>query len=107
MASQGEVKLLKEILAVAIKVNSQPYYNVWVDFSGHVNGFEVRVSEKYEKGGKDVKGWNTGDRNVYLSTGYELGYRESIEDVITYKIEKLSEVKADLSKLLAKGKAKR
>lgn len=106
MASQKEITLCRQILELAIKVNAQGNYSVWADFSGHVNLLEVRVSENYDKGRADIAGWGCGDRGVYLSTGYELGWGEKLEDVIAYKLEKLDELKRDLSRFLARKGAK-
>lgn len=104
MASQEEVKLCQQILALAIKVNAQGKYSVWVDFSGHVHQLEVRVTTHWDLGNADIEGWRSGDRGVYLSTDQKPGWLESMQDVIDDKVEQLRALNADLSKFLSKRK---
>lgn len=101
MASPKEIDLVCDIQRAAIQVNMQGKYHAWVDYSGHVQGFEVRVGNASDQSYADLlDGWNCHDRNVYLSTGYELGYGEKMKDVIEYKVELLEKLKAELIGLL-------
>jgi len=100
MASPREIELVGEIHRLAIRVNMQRKYSVWSEFQGHVDAFEVRVSPPWEAQIKDLDGWGCGDRNVYLSTDYKLGYREKMKDVIADKVDQLEKLKADLAKFL-------
>lgn len=100
MASPREIELVGEIQRLAVRVNMQRKFCVWSEFHGHVDAFEVRISPPWESHIKDLDGWGCGDRNVYLSTDYKLGYREKMKDVIADKIEQLEKLKADLMKFL-------
>jgi len=96
MASGKEIELVAEIQRIAIRVNMQRKYNVWSEFHGHVDAFEVRITPPWTADVKGIDGWGCSDRNVYLSTGYELGYGEKMTDVIADKVGQLEELKADL-----------
>lgn len=96
MASPKEIELVSEIQRLAIRVNMQRKYNVWSEFHGHVDAFEVRITPPWSADVKEVDGWGCSDRNVYLSTGYELGYGEKMKDVIADKVKQLEKLKADL-----------
>lgn len=96
MASGKEIELVAEIQRIAIRVNMQRKYSVWSEFHGHVDAFEVRISPPWTVDVKDLDGWGCSDRNVYLSTDYELGYGEKMKDVIADKIQQLENLKADL-----------
>ena len=96
MASTKEIELVGEIQRIAIRVNMQRKYNVWSEFHGHVDAFEVRITPPWSADVKYVEGWGCSDRNVYLSTGYELGYGEKMKDVIADKVKQLEKLKADL-----------
>ncbi len=105
MATEKEIMLCQEILGLSIAINMTSRHNVWVDFSGHVKSIEVRITDgKWENKTPDtpyLAGWglsfDENDHRVYLSTDYELGYGESMEDVIAYKVEKLEKIKSGLS----------
>jgi hypothetical protein len=103
MATQKEIKLCQEITALAIRINAQSSFSVWAEFSGHVNGFEVRVTEKWKSGVNDIEGWGCSDRTVYLSSDREPSFFESIEDIAANKVAELQELKADLSKFLGRS----
>lgn len=96
MATSKEIELVGEIQRIAIRVNMQRKYNVWSEFHGHVDAFEVRISPPWTEDSKILDGWNCGDRNVYLSTDYRLGYGEKMKDVIADKVAQLEKLKADL-----------
>lgn len=96
MATSKEIELVGEIQRIAIRVNMQRKYNVWSEFHGHVDAFEVRISPPWAANIKDVEGWGCGDRNVYLSTDYKPGYGEKMKDVIADKVGQLEKLKADL-----------
>lgn len=102
MATQKEIQLCQEILGVAIQLNATRKYNVWVDFSGHVNWLEVRIQNApYFPNVECIEGWDSCDRHVYLSNEYKPDAGEDMEAVIAYKLEKLQAVKDDLLKLLS------
>lgn len=103
MATQKEIKLCKEITALAIRINAQSSYSVWAEFHGHVNGFEVRITEKWKSGSNDIEGWGCSDRCVYLSSDREPSFFESIEEIAASKVAELENLKADLSKFLGKS----
>jgi hypothetical protein len=102
MATQKEIKLCQEITGLSIRINMQSSYSVWAEFHGHVNGFEVRITEKWDSGKNDIEGWGCSDRTVYLSSGYEPSFFESREDVAARKIAELEALKKDLSKFLGR-----
>lgn len=99
MASPKEIELVGEIQRLAIRINMQGKYHTFVHYSGHVQGIGVDVERApYPSGSLD--GWSCNDRNIYLSTNYQLGWGEKLKDVIAYKVELLEKLKADLGKLL-------
>lgn len=103
MATQKEIKLCQEITGLAIRINAQSSYSVWAEFHGHVNGFEVRITEKWEKGRDDIEGWGSADRLVYLSSGCEPSFFESADDLAEAKVIELEKIKSDLSKFLVRS----
>lgn len=100
MASAREIELVGEIQRLAIRVNMQRKFSVWSEFHGHVDAFEVRVSLPWKLHVSELDGWNCGDRNIYLSTGYKTSHGEKMKDVIADKIEQLEKLKFDLAKFL-------
>lgn len=102
MATQKEIKLCQEITGLAIRINAQSSYSVWAEFHGHVNGFEVRITEKWVSGINEIDGWGSFDRQVYLSSGCEPSFFESAEDIAATKVAELEKLKADLSKFLVR-----
>lgn len=99
MASTKEIELVGEIQRLAIRINMQGKYHTFVNYSGHVQGIDVMVERApYPSGHLD--GWACNDRNIYLSTNYQLGWGEKMKDVIAHKVELLEELKTDLSALL-------
>lgn len=96
MATYKEIELVGEIQQIAIRVNMQRKYNVWSEFHGHVDAFEVRISPPWTLGIESVDGWGCNDRNVYLSTGHKPGYGEKMKDVIADKVDQLEKLKTDL-----------
>lgn len=100
MASEKEIQLVCEIQRIAIQVNMQGKYNTWAEYHGHVNSFDVRASLPWHADVEPLEGWGCHEKNVYLSTGYELGYGEEMADVIEDKVERLEKLKADVLSLL-------
>lgn len=104
MASKKEIYLIQKIMELSIKINMQSRYNVWCEFHGHVNSIDVLVTGKYDKGSEPVDGWD--NVTIYLSTGVEPMWRETMERVIEEKVERLEGLRHGLSKFLSKGKSK-
>lgn len=100
MATKKEIELCQEILALAITVNSQGKYSVWVDYSGHVHSIEVCVSPLWSEGVKDLEGWACNDRCIYLSTGYRPSSRERKDNAIHDITRQLGKIKADLAAMI-------
>lgn len=101
MASAKEIELVGEIQRLCIRINMQGKYAVFSEYSGHVQLFGVHmVHAPWSSTSPDVDGWTSNDRNIYLSTGYTLGYGEKMKGVIADKIKQLEKLKADLAKFL-------
>lgn len=100
MATEREIELVCDIQRLAIRVNMQRKFNIWTDFSGHVNSFEVTISPPWVAGVNTIGGWGSGDKNVYLSTDYKISTGENIKDVIEDKVSQLAIIKEELIKFL-------
>lgn len=101
MASPKEIELVGEIQRAVVRVNMQGKYNIFCSYSGHVQLIEVHAYHTpWSPESLYVEGWDHCEHNVYLSTGYVLGYGEKMPDVIEYKVELLEKLKADLIELL-------
>lgn len=101
MASPKEIDLVCDIQRICIQVNMQGKYHAFLQYSGHVQLVNVYMYKApYLQNQAMLKGWTTSEHNVYLSTGYEVGFGEEIEDVIAYKVDQLEKLKADLAKFL-------
>ena len=94
MATSKEIELVGEIQRIAVRVNMQGKYHVFIEFSGHVNA--VYVYLKDAKTGKHIDAFAEHDQHVYLSTSYIAGIGEKMRDVIADKVAQLEKLKADL-----------
>lgn len=92
MATSKEIELVGEIQRVAVRVNTQGKYHVFVEFSGHVHALYVYL--KHAESGKNVDEFAEFDQHVYLSTEYKLSRGEGMKDVIACKVEQLEKLKA-------------
>jgi len=83
-------ELVKELFALAIKVNRETEKGVWAEYVGHVDGFEIRIAE-----GKNVPYYNNieYDSICYMDNEYE---KEAMQE--------LAEMKNVLCGLLKEGK---
>lgn len=106
MATEAEVNLCQDILALGIAINMTSNYSAWVELHGHVDGIEVRISPKWKMGAgtEDLPEWSvfSDHNNVKLSTNYKLARGELMKDVIAYKVEKLEKLKASMIEFLNK-----
>lgn len=101
MATPKEIDLVCDIQRICIQINMQGKYHTFLQYSGHVHGVSAYMYKApYRQNQTMLEGWTTSEHNVYLSTGYEVGVGEEIEDVIAYKVEKLEKLKAELLELL-------
>jgi hypothetical protein len=59
--------LVKELFALAIKVNQETEKAVWAEYVGHVNGFELRIAS-----GKEEPAYNNKefDEICYMESEY-------------------------------------
>lgn len=101
MASKEEIDLVCDIQRLAIEINMQGNVHMHVNYSGHVNDLSVYAFRApYVSNDKLLVGWGCCDHCIYLSTDYKISAGELMEDVISYKVEQLEKLKAEMSEFL-------
>ena len=91
---------LSKILGLCYQINCVTDYALFCDFSGHVNSFNIRISED-----KDTKSTErlADTSQIYLSPFIGLGDNEESADY-TKVVERIDEVINNLEKLLPQKK---
>ena len=63
MATTEEMSLARQVLQLGMTITNQGFYQVNVEYHGHVDMIDVFV---HDKSGGYLKGWSSCDQTVYL-----------------------------------------
>lgn len=103
MATEKEIKLATEIMSLGVRLNATGRCHAHVSFAGHVNLLEVRLGHfPFVAHQKDIAGWESSDRNVYLSSDDDVIYGDR-KSHLARIVKELTAMRDDLTRILVDG----
>ena len=103
MATEKEIKLACEIVALCIRVNTTGRCHAHAGFAGHVNLLEVRLARyPFVAHQPDIDGWCSSERNIYLSSDDDVIYGDR-KSHIARIVRELTKMRDDLARILDGG----